>query len=269
MFIYAACKHIAKLNNAEIVIDYVTGFKYDTFYKRNFRLNVFELNINLANYFEMFLPFDKLFRKIYQTFLKNSFINEKNLIYDENILNIKFNGKCWFEGYWQNEKYFIDIAEEIKNDFIIKNIYKEIGNKYINLILQSESVAIHFRNFSSINTLINSNLDSNYYNNAISYINARVLNPQYYVFVDNPSIEQLEYIHRISNAILIKTDSEITDMYLMSSCKYLIIANSSFSWWAAWLASYPNKIVIAPKKQKININSGFSSIEIPSNWVSL
>ena len=269
MFIYAACKHIAKLNNAELVIDNITGFKYDIIYKRHYRLNVFKLNINFANHFEMFLPFDRFVRKILKTFFKELFINEKCLDYDKNFLNIRFKGKCWIEGYWQNENYFIDIAEEIKNDFKIKDIYKEIGIKYINLIMHTESVAIHFRNFSSSNLIINSNLDINYYNNALSYINSRVINPKFYIFADNPSIEQLEYINRISNATLIKTNSEITDMYLMSICKYFIIANSSFSWWAAWLASYPNKIVIAPKKIKLNINSGFSSIEIPPNWITL
>jgi hypothetical protein len=268
MFMYAACKHLAKLNNAKLIIDNKTGFKYDTAYKRTYRLNVFELNIRFANYFEMFLPFDKFIRHFYKLFFKKSYIKEKNLLYDKNFLNIRFNGKCWIEGYWQNEKYFIDITDEIKKDFIIKNIYKEQGVKYINKILQTESVAIHFRNYIS-NSLDINNLDNNYYNKAISYINSKVLKPNFFIFTNNPSKQQIEYIKQISNATIIDTNSEITDLYLMSNCRYLIIANSSFSWWAAWLASYPNKIVIAPLKQDLNFNSGFSSVEIPNNWVTI
>ena len=266
MFMYAACKHLAKLNNAQLIIDNKTGYKYDTLYKRTYRLNAFDLNIRFANYFEMFLPFDKLFRNFYKLFFNKYFINESNLIYDQNFINIRFNGKLWIEGYWQNEKYFIDIADEIKKDFLIKNIYKEQGIKYINKILHTESVAIHFRNYTS-NSLDTNNLDNNYYNKAISYINSKVLKPNFFIFTNNPSKQQLDFIKQINNVTIIETNSEITDMYLMSNCKYLIIANSSFSWWAAWLASNPNKIVIAPQKQTININSGFSSVETPENWV--
>lgn len=266
MFMYAACKHLAKLNNAQLIIDNKTGFKYDTLYKRTYRLNAFELNIRFANYFEMFLPFDKFFRNFYKLIFNKYFINESNLIYDKNFINIRFNGKLWIEGYWQNEKYFIDIADEIKKDFFIKNIYKEQGIKYINKILHTESVAIHFRNYTS-NSLDINNLDNNYYNKAISYINSKVLKPNFFIFTNNPSKQQLDYIKQINNATIIETNSEITDMHLMSNCKYLIIANSSFSWWAAWLASNPNKIIIAPQKQTININSDFSSVETPENWV--
>jgi hypothetical protein len=266
MFIYASGKYLAKLNNAQLIMDNITGFKYDTAYKRTFRLNVFELNIEYANYFEMFLPFDKLFRNIYKLFFKKKFIVEKNLNYDMNFINIKFKGKCWVDGYWQNENYFIDISDEIKEDFKVKNIFKLQGIKYINKILHSESVAVHFRNYSS-NSLDCKNLDNNYYDKAFFYINSKVLNPHFFIFADNPSEKQLQYIEQINNATIIETNSEIADMHLMSNCKYLIIANSSFSWWAAWLASYPNKIVIAPQKQTININSGFSSIETPESWV--
>ncbi len=269
MFIYAASKQVAKINNAKLYIDNITGFKYDKLYNRKYKLDAFNVNINYANNCEMFLPFDKIIRYIFKLVSPSKFLNENHLNFNKRVLDIKFKGKCWIEGYWQDERYFINISNEIRNDFTFKENYKNLGKKYIKSILNTQSVAIHFRNFNSFTNKISNNLSLNYYTSALSYINSKINSPNYFIFVDEPSEDQLKFIKSIDKATIIQTNSEIVDLYLMSNCKHFIIANSSYSWWGAWLSKNEDKIIIAPKKKEISINSSFSSVEIPKNWIIL
>jgi hypothetical protein len=106
-------------------------------------------------------------------------------------------------------------------------------------------------------------LNTEYYNLAVSFIHENIKKPHFFIFSDDPEWVRLNML--IDRSLVVDTKSELLDLFLMSHCHHNIIANSSFSWWGAWLNQNTNKIVIAPKNwfrdPKINTDD-----LIPKEW---
>ena len=183
--------------------------------------------------------------------LETEFIEENEFFYDNNVFN---KGDLYYEGYWQNYNYFKEIGSLIRNSFQFKNDLSLVNSNLLNEISNEvQSVSIHVRRGDYLNHKTFGGIcNLNYYLNAIEYVKNIFHNPIFYFFSNDftwcrdvllPLIGDSKYFFIDWNT---KQDSYI-DMQLMSYCKFNIIANSSFSWWGAWLNANPNKIVIAPK----------------------
>lgn len=160
-------------------------------------------------------------------------------------------GNCYYEGSWQNEKYFKDYSNEVRKAFSFKQPLGEKNDKLLNHINHSESVSIHVRRGDYLSDSTYQGIcDLPYYKNAIAYINENVGHPHFFIF-SNDAKWCKEYIAPLcGDYTIIDWNDGIkswADMQLMSLCKHNIIAHSSFSWWAAWLNSNKNKIVVSPK----------------------
>jgi hypothetical protein len=179
----------------------------------------------------------------------------------------------YLSGYWQSEKYFRNIKEHLVEELSLFNLPSVENEKYLIEIFNTNSVSIHIRrgdyinDTSAINTHGFCGLD--YYVNSISFIESKLSNPTYFVFSDD--IDWARHnIKTKKNIFFIDTnfDKPEEDLRLMLNCKHNIIANSSFSWWAAWLNQNKEKIVITPKKWFAD--SKKSSIDlIPSEWLKI
>jgi Glycosyl transferase family 11 len=177
------------------------------------------------------------------------------------------------DGYWQSEKYFIDCSKLIRKDFTFKNELDSYNLKLKSKIDKTNSVSIHIRRGDYVNNL-NTNATHglcsiDYYIKAVNYITERIESPYFFVFSDDIEWAKKNIMLNfpcqfISHNIGSKS---YLDMQLMSLCKHNVIANSSFSWWGAWLNSNDNKIVIAPRKW-FAVNTDICDL-IPSNWISL
>ena len=193
--------------------------------------------------------FSKILRKLGLDFSKK--IKEKSLLFDSDLLNIE--DDSYIEGYFQSEKYFKNIREVIIKQFTINqkvsNYAIEIENKIKN---SQNSCSLHIRRgdyLNSTNINIHGICDIEYYKNAMKYLEEKVGNLNYFIFSDD--IEWVKDNLVIENAIYIESKEKRIpheDIYLMSLCQHNIIANSSFSWWGAWLNQNENKIIIAPKR---------------------
>ena len=193
--------------------------------------------------------FYKVLRRFGMDFSRR--IKEKSLLFDKKLLEIDDNS--YLDGYFQCEKYFKDIREIILKQFTINqdisNYTKEIKNKIQN---SQNSCSLHIRRgdfVNSTNINIHGACDIEYYKKAMKYLEEKVVNINYFIFSDD--IEWVKENLAIQNAIYIDSKEKRIpheDIYLMSLCKNNIIANSSFSWWGAWLNQNENKIVIAPKR---------------------
>lgn len=178
-------------------------------------------------------------------------------------------------GYWQNEKYFYDIREELIKEFDFSKINLSYKNKEIldEVSKDTSCAAIHVRGgdyLNNINASTYGNICTNeYYHKACEYLENKYGINKYYLFTND-----LEWV---KNSIFldwkkVKTvnwnteDDGIIDMYLMSRCSHNIIANSSFSWWGAWLNKYSDKVVIAPDKWE---NNCINNSVIPENWLKI
>jgi hypothetical protein len=138
------------------------------------------------------------------------------------------------------------------------------------LIEESESVSIHVRRGDYVNNPkvneYHGSLQSDYYLKAIEVINNKVSDSKFYIFSDD--IEWVrDNMFGDLNAVFVKTTSDEEDMYLMSKCKHNIIANSSFSWWGAYLNSNESKLVVAPVQWFKNAEMNEKTLDlVPTNW---
>lgn len=188
----------------------------------------------------------------YKLFLKNKkyskTLPQEAITFYKDFLDSRYS---YYDGYWTSEKYFKDIAVELRNKLKFPPIDRK-NEKIISFIGESNSVSIHIRrgDYLSAENVIYQNVCTRiYYKNAIDYINTNILNPRFFVFSND--IEWCRKNLDLNDAYYIdwnKGRDSYRDMQLMSLCKHNIIANSTFSWWGAWLNQNPNKMVLAPSK---------------------
>jgi hypothetical protein len=214
----------------------------------------------------------KILRRRQFSFLRGqAFIVEPHFNFWPKFFSL--NSSSYLYGYWQSEKYFKSIEKVIRDDFTFK---KPLAGKNLivaNQIDTTNAISLHVRRGDYVNDSKTSGImsvcDSDYYGQAISYMANKVSNPVFYVFSDDMDWVR-HSVHIDYPCVYIDhnkgLDSYI-DMHLMSLCKHHVIANSSFSWWGAWLNPCAEKIVIAPRVWFRNGNN--DSDLIPSEWVRL
>ena len=182
---------------------------------------------------------------------KSEYIELTDFTFDPNALCMQ--GNFYYEGYWQTANYFEGIEEDIKRAFKFKPLDSE-NLQWIAQMQSQESVSIHVRRGDYINNVgFGGICDLDYYVAAIEYVFSKVNNPVFYIFSNDIKWCEENIIPLLNGAKckLVNHNrgkDSYKDMELMSFCKVNIIANSSFSWWGAFLNKNDNPIVIAPYK---------------------
>jgi len=253
LFQYAAGRRLAIKNRTELKLD-TTLYRPEHRYYRHYHLNFFNIKAAIANDREIadFLH-NKLLKlaDFFKPLTKRSIINYQGYDYDRMIL--KLTGKnIYLSGYWQSEKYFKDIEDMIKQEVTLKNPLGNYATELGKLIDGHNSVSLHIRRGDYLNekfSRVYTSLPLAYYTEASKVIMTKVAKPHFFIFSDDlPWVEKnfsLPY-----QAVLVGRNQPIADyeqLILMSRCRHNIMANSSFSWWGAWLNNRPDKLVIAPK----------------------
>jgi hypothetical protein len=203
---------------------------------------------------------------------RKTHIEEKEIDFKEEILQLK--GDYYLDGYWQSEKYFSRIPDAIRNDFSFRPVISPSKLDLIEKMKKGNSVSIHVRKAKDFETKSRINTcDVDYYRRAIDKMRNSVTNAVFYVFSDNFDWcrENLAFAEPVfMDTKAAPGDDGCLDMQLMSYCKHNIIANSSYSWWSAWLNPNKDKLVIAPS---IWFNKDTSSYNIediaPKTWITL
>jgi hypothetical protein len=279
LFQYAAGRRIAIANNFSLKLD-LSWFKGQP--DRLYSLNHFATIKDVANPAEIarlsgskwahlreYLPYIRDFGKPYY---QRALVRERILDFDPNIL--KISESTYLDGYWQSEKYFKDIEDIIRRELNVIDPPNEENVNYARLIQSSTSVAIHVRRGDYVSRPYTNRYHGvctlDYYYRAIEYIMSAVDNPRFFIFSDDPKWAQINLkIDAPTTYVSHNTpDQNYEDLRLMTYCKHYIIANSSFSWWGAWLSQYRDKIVIAPERwfQAIDYND---EDRLPLEWIRL
>ncbi len=206
-------------------------------------------------------------------FYHQNYIFEYQINFDPDILNIKW--PAYLVGYWQSEKYFKRIEKRLVKEFNFKNPLNGKNFAVANEISQNNSVSIHIRRGDYVTlpyaVKMHGNIcDLDYYSKAIKIIASKVKEPHFFVFSDDISWakENLRIDYPKTYVNFNTDENSYEDMRLMSLCKHNIIANSSFSWWGAWLNRNVGKIVVAPKKW-LNDPTKDTRDVIPDNWLKI
>ena len=192
------------------------------------------------------------------------YLNKRNFTFD----NLEKTNYAFLDGYWQGDEMKEYFREEILKSFTLKNS-SEITNQVISEINTSNSVSIHFRKGDYLSNpkfySVFAECSVDYYKKAMNKINETVDNPKYFIFSDNINWVK-QNLHITDDMSIIEDDIiDHEQQYLMTQCKHNIIANSSFSWWGAWLNKYDNKIVIGPQNWFKNIERS-NDVYYPINW---
>lgn len=201
---------------------------------------------------------------------------ERGLPYNPQLTNLIGRGTSLI-GYWQTEKYFKDIKNELQDVFMPKHPMTETGLETLRKIQQagSRSVFLTIRRTDYVNSDFHNVLSREYYEKALSTIANEVGDPVIFVFSDEPEWckDNMDWGYEMNVAgnydMTTKTHlgREDEELFLMMNCKHAVLANSSYSWWGAWLGRDPG-MRIAPKKWFLADNADPRDI-VPENWIRI
>jgi hypothetical protein len=163
--------------------------------------------------------------------------------FKEELLAVK--GDYYLMGVFQSEHYFREYREDLLKDFKLK---KELNlpDNLKGILKKRNTVSVHIRRTDY--RKIHMTLPAIYYERAKRYIEEKIENPYYLIFTDDPAWVGKNLEFKNSYLISGNTFQDYEELAIMSMCRNNIIANSTFSWWGAWLNQNPDKIVVAPRK---------------------
>ena len=276
MFQYAAAKAVSLERKVDFCIDFDCPYKH---IKYKYELDKFNINPNFATFRQLLFskPKRKLIKRVYILLGNNidaKLVREKkDFTYDSSIFSCA--NYSYLSGFWQTEKYFLKYEDIIRNDFSFRVEADEVNREIILEMKQCNAVSVHVRrgdyvNFADTNG-VHGVCSPEYYRKAIDIITDKVSEPHFYFFSDD--IKWVEENLRFGDIKATYIGHNIgansyEDMRLMSHCSHNIIANSTFSWWGAWLNSNPQKIVIAPEKWMNNPEITITDL-IPDRWMKI
>jgi len=271
LFQYAAARCIALKKGWRLKLD-VNGF--DRYRRRTYALGNFRIVEDFASPDDVKLlkrsQIGLLLQKL--PFTRQTHIQERHFHYDARMRDIR--SGVYLAGYWQSEKYFSDVSDIIRAEFSPKVAPISDTLATLRLIESVNSVSVHVRRGDYVTNPSARRLHGccslDYYRYALTVISRRVRDPHYFVFSDDCVWARTNLV--IDGPVVfvdfngVGQDHE--DLRLMSKCRHHVIANSTFSWWGAWLAGHPQQVVVAPRRWFASGGNDTSDL-YPSGWLQV
>jgi hypothetical protein len=279
MFQYAAAKALAERRQTVLKLD-VAHFKH--YRPRTYSLGCFRLHAPFASQWEIarlnWPATTGWFYRLYRVrqriggYSPPAAFTEKGS-YDMRIWDTP--QEVYLNGYFQSERYFSDYCDLIRQEFTFRTEPDASNQSLITQISQSQAVSLHVRrgdyvHDAKIRQLHGDVCDLGYYQRCITHLAERIANPHFYIFSDEPDwvTANLNLAHPATFVTHNDPAHAQEDLRLMSLCQHHIIANSSFSWWGAWLNPNPTKLVYAPARWFNDPNKDSQDI-IPETWIKV
>lgn len=280
LFQYAAGRAIAQRHNVPLKLD---TSRFEGTPQRKYALDNFRISASLATASEVrHLTGSngnrarRRLTKFYQGYLpyyRQSVFVERGFQFDPNFFRAR--REVYLIGYWQSEKYFRDISEVLETEFAVRNELHGLNAVMVERVrAESASVSVHVRrgDYATDPTIrgVHGTCSLDYYQGAVAKLVSLGIQPRLFVFSDDISWARanLHFDYPITFVDHNNEGAACEDLRLMSLCKHHIIANSSFSWWGAWLSKNPTKTVIAPRRWFNNAGHDTRDL-IPSSWIQL
>jgi hypothetical protein len=279
MFQYSAGQQLAHLHRTELLVDtsYLETDPEEAYTKRNLELEVFNLKLEIATQEDIARFKIKSAGKISRALQRHLpilcntvYAAESGLHFQKQFFNFPLN--TYLDGFWQSEEYFKGIRANLLAEFVPKEATGPENLAWIHKMISCESVSLHIRRGDYITSLSaqqhHGNLDISYYQRAVRVVKD-YCSKEIEIFVFSDDLEWCKENLTFDEQMHFVDSNQVKnfywDMFLMSRCRHNIIANSSFSWWAAWLNQNEKKCVVAPihwfADQSVRNNN-----LIPSTW---
>ena len=278
MFQYAAGRALSLRQHSELKLDRTL---YGRSYDRTYQLNVFSieedwLDAQRNRLLRMWVhPSTRIIRGLARRAwpgLSVCTVVDKERGYDHSVTQKP--GITWLRGFWQSEKYFAEVEHIIRREFTFRSPPDRQNAQALRDIKSREAVCVHVRRGDYVsdprNMAIHGTCGLDYYHRAMAYIAKRATNPHWIIFSDEPGWAATHLTFFEPRTIMSHNSQgrNWEDLRLMTACKHFIIANSSFSWWGAWLAQHVRKRVVAPKTWFSGDPSRCPDI-VPDSWMRL
>ena len=275
MFQYALGRNLALRLNGELKLD-LSWFERDDL--RSYALGSFDIKEAFAEDPEIKKltvgkagVFERLGNRLLGRPRKPSpaYMTEKHFYFDPLVLT--HSSSLYLEGYWQSEKYFSDIAPLLRREFTPKAPQTGDNKKLADNIASCNSVSIHVRRGDYVSDpdiqRVHGTCDLQYYQDCVKRILDEIPSPHFFAFSDDPPWVR-EHLPIPVPLVIVDHNrgKDYEDLRLMSQCKHHIIANSSFSWWGAWLSPGRDKMVFAPKNWFAGGERDTRDL-IPEDWI--
>jgi len=264
LFQYAVGKRLAHVHNTILKLDLSAFEKYTL---HAYHINNFNIKEDIATADDIAMVTNNDYFS--SNVNRKPVVRERFFHFDPGILELPDN--VWLIGYWQCEKYFLDIKETIIEEFSVRTRPDSRNQELADSIKSCNSVALHVRRGDYINNphtnSVHGTCSLEYYQLCVAKLVEKVSDPHFIIFSDDPewvtdNFGFLKYpVTFIDNN---GPEKDYEDLRLMTICKHNIIANSTFSWWGAWLNPNPEKLVYAPAKW-FNKEANTGDL-IPASW---
>ncbi len=284
LFQFATALSLAKKNHARVFLD-LSWFDKDHLSAgetpRAYALGVYDLGCNVliknnrrkASHKQLTRYIDAVVRRV------KKYINvgiphfyEKSMKFHPNLIQSEL--PIWLDGYWQSYKYFEDIKPALREMIAFSRNMNSTMQAIYKDILVKDAICIHVRRGDYVTNpsaaQFHGLCDLSYYYSGINLVIKNLINPHAFIFSDDPLWVRSNFKLQIPSTIvdINGPDEAHQDLWLMAACKHFIIANSSLSWWGAWLSDQSDKIVVAPNQWFLNGQMSTEDL-IPDQWIRI
>jgi Glycosyl transferase family 11 len=278
LFQYAAGKSLAQRVGAELLLDVSS---YETDRLRSYQLANLNISARLAGRFRCRWE-NQMRRKTFAPVRWPLRLAGSRLVF-RHVPDLqqgfdgrlaKMDGNIFLTGYWQSERYFADIREVLLKEFTFKDEPDAVNRQMLARIAAAKAVCVHVRRGDFVTTDIGRRRHGvcgmDYYQTAFRWLQGRFSGLEFFIFSDDPQWVAAHFPHDESTTIVAhnagRNDAE--DLRLMMHCRHFIVANSTFSWWAAWLGRAAEKIIIAPQRWYVSDELSEQDL-VPESWIRL
>jgi len=248
LFQYAFARAVSLRASVPLVLDAASMFRRDFLYRRQFELDLFNLpeEVKIVRNPEWM---HRLRRRSLEFLNRKQILEQKTLlvektphVLEEDLLSWSPRRRVRVMGFWQSESYFQDHAGLIRQELSFRDSPSEAVRPLLEAVKSSESICVHLRRIQYARTLGNP-----YYEQALRYLREQMNSPRVFVFSDDPEAAQA-FAGRYPDAtpVQIPGATHVDEFRLMTACRHYVLANSSFSWWAAWLGEKEGSQTVAP-----------------------
>jgi hypothetical protein len=275
MFQYAAGRRLAYIRQVELKLDlsWFTSQKL-----RTYRLDKFNIQAHPASCMEItaltganLSPGYKTLHRLSQRlkpFTRRTVLSERIGIFEPGVLIA--GGNVYLHGYWQSEKYFSEIQNLLRDEFTLKESPDQASLAIAADIKSTTAIGLHIRRGDYASDEYTNQYHGlcslEYYQLSAARISEHFSDIHIFVFSDDPGWVRHHLKLDYPTTLIDQANSDIEDLWLMSQCRHFIIANSSFSWWAAWLGTAQEKQVFAPLHW-FSDQQNESPHLIPPSWI--
>jgi hypothetical protein len=275
LFIYGTARALAIRSGARLVLDTRSGFANDVQYQRTFQLGGCNLPKRVLDDLDSTRspsgPERRMQRLVNSAlpFGLRRWIAEPKGLYEARLVALRTRGTVWLEGYWQDERYFGDYADLIRRE-LTPRPPDDLQSHHVRSAIESgDSIAIHLRLHAPPTSDVPIESLYAYYRQAIRRAIDLAPNAKLFAFSDHPASAEtfLQQIKVPANLVsrAVSDEAQLADLWLMSRCRVLVLAPSTYSWWAGWLTDSDERIRIAPT---VASSWNFNQLVRPG-WITL